>query len=153
MAKKSQIRATGTLSVGFLPSILEGMRSLAGRAIRWVLRVVAPISPIWWGILILTTASDREAAVYAFLWVGTIVLSLLELTGVLEGPEIFRAFPGGRPRFWLSIYLASNGVGLLLLSASADSLWWESLWLDLGGALLLGAVIDLLLEVRLGQKE
>jgi len=129
------------------------MGSVVGRAIRWVLRVVAPISPIWWGILIFVGASDGEVAAYAFLWVGTGVLSLLELTGVLEGPEIFRAFPGGRPRFWLSIYLASNGVGLLLLSASAKTFWWESLWLDLGGALLLGSLIDLLFEIRLRQEE
>jgi len=129
------------------------MGSLVGRAIGWALRVIAPISPIWWGTLIAFTASDREATVYAFLWVGTVVLSLLELTGVLEGPEMFRAFPGGRPRFWLSIYLASNGVGLLFLSASADTFWWESLWLDLGAALLLGSVIDLIFEIRLGNRE
>lgn len=90
---------------------------------------------------------------YAFLWVGTVVLSLLELTGILEGPEIVRAFPGGRPRFWLSIYLASNGVGLLLLPASAKTFWWESLWLDLGGALLLGSLIDLLFEIRRREEE
>lgn len=125
----------------------------AGRAVSWVLRAVAPISPIWWGFLIGLTTSTAEAAVYLLLWVGTVVLSLLELTGLLEGPEMFRAFPGGRPKFWLSIYLASNGVGLLFISASSGSPWWESLWLSLGSALVLGSVIDLLFEIRFGEHE
>ncbi len=129
------------------------MGSLVARAIRWALRIIAPISPIWWGTLVSTTGSDGESKVYASLWVATVVLSLLELTGILEGPDMFRAFPGGRPKFWLSIYLASNGIGLLLLSASADTFWWESLWLDLGAALLLGSLIDLLFEIRLSEQE
>ncbi len=122
------------------------------RSVRWLLLVVAPISPIWWGYLISLTDSNREVAILTALWVATVVFSLLELTGVWVGPESVRAFSGGRPRFWLAFYLASNGVGLLLVSAASDTMWWESLWLDLGAALLLGSIVDLIFDIRLREQ-
>jgi hypothetical protein len=128
------------------------MGSMMRGSIRWLLLVVAPISPIWWGYLISATDSDREVAVLTACWVATVVFALLELTGIWVGPEIVRAFSGGRPRFWLAFYLASNGIGLLLVSAASDAAWWEALWLEVGAALLLGSIVDLIFEIRLSDQ-
>ena len=128
------------------------MGTLMRRSVRWLLLVDAPISPVWWGYVISATDSAREVAVFTAFWVATVVFSLLELTGIWVGPETVRAFSGGRPRFWLAFYLASNGVGLLLVSAASEAAWWESLWLDLGAALLLGSIVDLIFEIRLNDQ-
>lgn len=51
------------------------------------------------------------------------------------------------PQLFFGAYLASNGLAFLILSANTDD-WWQSLWLELGGALLLAAIVNFIIETQ-----
>ncbi|MEM9654826.1 MAG: hypothetical protein AAGA65_22230 [Actinomycetota bacterium] len=54
----------------------------------------------------------------------------------------------GFARLYIGLAFLLNAIGLLFISWSVDDSWWESLWLNVGVALFLAAIIDFVIGIN-----
>ncbi len=76
-------------------------------------------------------------------------LLVILLAGPMLVVVIWAVRSNGRlPAFMIAMNLGAGGLAALLVSRALVEGWWSGLWLELGAALFLAAVLDVVLELR-----
>ncbi len=89
-------------------------------------------------------SSDQPSTILLTAYVLFVVVFMAALANFLRGVW------DQTPRGYLAVLFASGGLAALLTSygwsvRGGDS-WWEDLWLEMGAALVLAALIDIIVE-------